>query len=59
MPGDSGPFKIMETDLTGHPRASDQSEKVDTSGYDAILIVGFGGPERRGNVLPLDRKSVV
>jgi protoporphyrin/coproporphyrin ferrochelatase len=52
MPGDSGPFKIMETDLTGLPRASDQSEKVDTSSYDAILIVGFGGPECREDVLP-------
>ena len=25
---------------------------VDRAGYDAILIVGFGGPERREDVLP-------
>ena len=52
MPGDTGPLDIMETHPTGVPLASVQSEKVATTPYDAILIVGFGGPERQDDVLP-------
>jgi ferrochelatase len=51
MPG-AGTLDIMETDPTGLPLASVQSEKVARAPYDAILIVGFGGPERLEDVLP-------
>jgi protoporphyrin/coproporphyrin ferrochelatase len=43
---------MMETDPTCLPLASEPSITVATSPYDAILIVGFGGPERPDDVLP-------
>jgi protoporphyrin/coproporphyrin ferrochelatase len=48
MLADTGPLDIMETD----PTASVQSEKVASTRHDAILIVGFGGPERPDDVVP-------
>src|SRR2546428_3914005 len=32
--------------------STSRDEPAATAGYDAILIVGFGGPERREDVLP-------
>ena len=52
MPDDSGPLNIMETDPTGLPLTSVRNENAVSVPYDAILLVGFGGPERRDDVLP-------
>ncbi len=40
------------TNLTGSPISAAATEQGDSPPYDAILIVGFGGPERREDVLP-------
>jgi ferrochelatase len=40
--------QVMRTNLTGIPVARDDL----ATGYDAILVVGFGGPESRDDVLP-------
>src|SRR5204862_2211451 len=64
----SGPYRIlkMEGNDTPPPSATGllamtnpsadnpmpRAEPTARSGYDAILIVGFGGPERREDVLP-------
>jgi ferrochelatase len=52
MPDDSGPLNIMATDATGLPLTSVRNEKAASVPYDAILLVGFGGPEHRDDVLP-------
>jgi protoporphyrin/coproporphyrin ferrochelatase len=52
MPGDTGSLEIMEKKPGGLPLASVGCEKVHSNPYDAILIVGFGGPDCREDVLP-------
>jgi protoporphyrin/coproporphyrin ferrochelatase len=42
----------MATALTGSAVSAGAPPEVGSAGYDAILIVGFGGPERREDVLP-------
>ena len=42
----------MATNLTDLPVSSGGSDEGDREPYDAILVVGFGGPERRDDVLP-------
>jgi len=42
----------MATDLSGLPVWCAESADDSVAGYDAILIVGFGGPECRQDVLP-------
>jgi ferrochelatase len=41
----------MRSSLSG-PAASSAHDRGDMPGYDAILLVGFGGPEGRDDVLP-------
>jgi protoporphyrin/coproporphyrin ferrochelatase len=42
----------MSTNLTGSQVSPAATPEVVSLAYDAILIVGFGGPERREDVLP-------
>ena len=43
---------MMETRPTDVSLPQGENRKNDAIPYDAILIVGFGGPERRDDVLP-------
>jgi ferrochelatase len=52
MPGETGPPDIMATNPDSLPLAMVDRNEVATTPYDAILIVGFGGPERPDDVLP-------
>lgn len=42
----------MTTNATVSPASTAATADIDAPAYDAILVVGFGGPERREDVLP-------
>ncbi len=42
----------MATNSTGLPISLAETDEADQTRYDAILVVSFGGPERREDVLP-------